>query len=258
MIKFQSFLSGSSGNCTFLTNDSTKILVDCGATGKYITDCLGRLGISPDSIDAILVTHEHRDHTSGVGVMSRKFQIPVYATAPTWEGMDAIVGGIQEENRKVVPANEDFAIKDLVIRPFDIPHDANNPVGYSFTDHDHKFTIATDIGHISDELLENLRGSEYIIIEANHDIEMLRTGRYPYYLKRRILGDRGHLSNDMCGRLCAMLAKEGTRAFWLGHLSKENNIPQLAYDTVNSILKEQKICVGSDVGLSVIPRYWLR
>lgn len=258
MIKFQSFLSGSSGNCTFVTNDDVNILVDCGASGKYITECLNRIDVTPQNIDAILVTHEHRDHTTGVGILSRKYNIPIFANEDTWLGMEPIIGTIKEENRKIIQPDKDFAIHDFVIHPFDIPHDANHPVGYGFCDHDQKFTIATDIGHISDELIGQLAGSDYLILEANHDIDMLRNGRYPYPLKRRILGDKGHLSNEMAAQVCVMLAKTGTKAFWLGHLSEENNLPALAYETVNCMLKEEKIAVGSDVSLSVIPRYWLR
>lgn len=257
MIKFQSFLSGSSGNCTYVTDDTTHLLVDCGATGKYITECLSRLGVHPSQISAILVTHEHRDHVSGVGVMSRKYGIPVLATEGTLAGMKNICGLFQP-HAETIRAGKEISVGSLSVRAFAIPHDAAEPVGYRFSDDNSTFTIATDLGHISDELTEELSGSDSIIIEANHDAELLRTGPYPYYLKRRIAGDRGHLSNDNCARLCAMLAKTGTRAFWLGHLSQENNVPTLAYETVKEILKQEGITVGSDVGLNVLSRYWLK
>ncbi len=258
MIKFQSFLSGSSGNCTFITNDETSVLVDCGATAKYITQCLARIGVEPGRIDAVLVTHEHRDHTSGVGVFSRKYHVPVFATEGTWRGMERITGVISDSYRQNLAAEKELKIGNLSVLPFHIPHDANHPVGFRFCSEAEIFTIATDLGHISDELVEYLTGSDSMIIEANHDLQMLRTGRYPYPLKRRILSDRGHLSNDSCGRLCAMLAKTGTKSFWLGHLSKENNVPTLAYETVKSILKQEGICAGVDVGLNVLPRFWLK
>lgn len=258
MIKFQSFLSGSSGNCTYVTNDSAHVLVDCGATGKYITQCLTRLGVDPGSIDAVLVTHEHRDHVAGAGVFSRKYRVPIIATDGTWGAMERITGSVSESERQNCRPGEEFTVGTLRVRPFSIPHDAGAPVGYRFSDTCDTFTIATDIGHISDELEENLSGSDSIIIEANHDLEMLRTGRYPYSLKRRILGERGHLSNDACGRLCAMLAKTGTKSFWLGHLSKENNVPSLAHEAVKQILNQEGISAGADVGLNVLPRYWLK
>ncbi len=257
MIKFQSLLSGSSGNCTYVTDDTTHLLVDCGATGKYITECLSRLGVHPSQISAILVTHEHRDHVSGVGVLSRKYGIPVLATEGTLSEMNGICGRFHSCADKISSGKE-ISIGSLSVRAFSIPHDAAEPVGYRFADDGSTFAIATDLGHISDELTEELTGSNSIIIEANHDSELLRTGPYPYYLKRRIAGERGHLSNDSCGHLCAMLAKTGTRAFWLGHLSQENNVPTLAYESVKSILEKEGIMVGTDVGLNVLSRYWLK
>ncbi len=257
MIKFQSFLSGSSGNCTYITDDNTHILVDCGATAKYISACLGRLGVEPTAIDAILVTHEHRDHVSGAGVFARKYSTPIIATDKTWSAMQAITGKIPESSMDNCASHKEFKIGTIDIRPFAIPHDASEPVGYRLTDKDGAFTVATDLGHISDELIDDLSGSDSIIIEANHDLEMLRTGVYPYYLKRRILGEKGHLSNDACARLCAMLAQSGTKSFWLGHLSKENNTPTLAFETVREILKKEGFSVGTDVGLGVLPANWL-
>ena len=258
MIKFQSFLSGSSGNCTYVTNDDTHILVDCGASGKYITACLRRLGLSADKIDAILVTHEHRDHVCGVGIMARKYNIPVIATLGTHQGMKSITGDFGERLAQYISAGEEIKIGTLSIRPFSIPHDANEPVGYRIFEEGSSLCIATDIGHISDELADELSGCDSIIIEANHDPEMLRTGRYPYHLKRRIAGERGHLANDTSARLCLMLAEKGTKSFWLGHLSRENNTPSLALETVKSVFKKAGINVGADIGLGVLPQYWLK
>lgn len=258
MIKFQSFLSGSSGNCTYVTNDETHLLVDCGATGKYIVQCLERLGIAPKQIHALLITHEHRDHIAGVGVLARKYHIPIYATEGTWKQLENICGAIPNDCRELCRPGKELNLSGLSALPFSIPHDAAEPVGYRFSDNGNHFSIATDIGHISDEITEQLAGSDSVIIEANHDLEMLRGGRYPYPLKQRILSENGHLSNDTCGRLCSMLAKRGTKSFWLGHLSQENNVPSLAYETVKSILQEEGMAVGSEVGLNVLPRYWLK
>jgi len=255
VIKFQSFLSGSSGNATFVTDDSVSLLVDCGANGKYITECMRRIGASPDNLSGILITHEHRDHICGAGVLSRKYNVPVYATAKTWEAIGDSIGAIREENRRITEKEMDFG--GLFVRSFSIPHDAGDPVGYSFLTDSHKFTIATDLGHITKELEENLSGSDAVIIEANHDVEMLRNGRYPFYLKKRILGENGHLSNDSCGHLCATLVKKGTCSIWLGHLSAENNLPAKAYETVAGILSENNITVGGGVSLNVLPRYWI-
>ena len=257
MIKFQSFLSGSSGNSTFLTDGKIKLLVDCGANGSYITECLKRININPEEVDAILISHSHRDHVSGAGVMSRRFNIPIYASDGTWENMTQLIGKISTENTKIISSGEKISFGEMDVSPFHIPHDACGSLAFRFETPQSKMAIATDIGHISDELFKNLTGCECVIIEANHDLEMLRNGRYPYYLKRRILSDTGHLSNVDSAKMCVMLAKNGTKSIWLGHLSNENNTPDLAYNTVKNALLEEGIKVGSGVGLNVLPRFWL-
>lgn len=257
MIRFQSFLSGSSGNSTFVTAGETEILVDCGANGKYIEECLKRIDRAPEKIAAILISHSHRDHVSGAGVLSRKYNIPVFASEETWKDMSQITGKIQPENMRIISENEKISLGELEITPFPTPHDALGSVAYRIESEKTKMAIATDIGHISDELLENLSGCDFLIIEANHDVELLRNGRYPYYLKRRILSPNGHLSNEDSARLCAMLFSSGTKAFWLGHLSHENNTPELAYNTVKATLEEAGIKVGTDVALNVLPRFWI-
>lgn len=255
VIKFQSFLSGSSGNCTFITDDETYLLVDSGAGGKYITECMQRLGIHPAALSGILLTHEHRDHIAGAGVLSRRFNLPVYATSKTWEAIGDSLGSFAPENKRITEPDMRFGA--MTVHAFSIPHDATDPVAYSFTCDGDKFTIATDMGEVTDTVLENIEGSHAVIIEANHDITMLQNGRYPYPLKKRILGRYGHLSNEACGRLCVRLAQSGTCAFWLGHLSAENNKPPLAYDTVASILQDASLSVGGGLALNVLPRYWI-
>ncbi len=255
MIKFQSFLSSSAGNATFVTDDTVHLLVDCGAGCNYITECLRRIGVAPESLSGILITHEHRDHIAGAGIFSRKYNIPVYATEKTWAAMENIVGNILPKNRRLTENSLQFG--NLTVNSFSIPHDAADPVGYSFISENEKFTIATDLGHITDELLKNLSGSTSVIIEANHDVEMLKTGPYPYFLKQRILGDRGHLSNALCGKLCALLAKTGTKAFWLGHLSEKNNEPMLAYHTVLNAMEEESIRLDDGLSLNVLPMHWI-
>lgn len=158
---------------------------------------------------------------------------------------------------KVLDLNVDTFFGDVKIKPFFIPHDAKDTLAYRFETEDSKMAIATDIGHLSDEIFENISGCDFVIIEANHDLEMLRNGKYPYYLKQRIMSDTGHLSNSDCGRLCTMLAKTGTKSFWLGHLSNENNTCTLAYNTVKETLLSSGINVGTDVFLNVLPRFWI-
>ncbi len=257
MIKFQSFLSGSSGNSTFVTDGESKILVDCGANGKYIEECLERIDVEANDINAILISHAHRDHVFGVGVLSRRFDIPIYASEDTWDEMLSIIGNIKEKNIKIIKSDEQLKLGNMTIKPFSIPHDAKGALAYRIEGIDSKMAIATDIGHISDELFENLSGCDFIIIEANHDLEMLRNGRYPYYLKKRIMSDKGHLSNEDSAKLCTMLAKAGTKSFWLGHLSNENNTPHIAYNAVKDAFERAGISVGTDVCLNVLPRFWI-
>ncbi len=252
MIKFQSFLSGSSGNATFVTDDHVHFLVDCGAGGRYITECMRRIGISPSELSGIFITHEHHDHIAGAGILSRKFGIPIYATEKTWDAMENALGNILPHNKRILEGSLDF---DTVrVSFFPIPHDAADPVGYSFETLDGKFSIATDMGHISETVMAHIKGSDSVILEANHDVEMLQKGPYPFHLKKRILGDKGHLSNELCGKMCVSLAKTGTKAVWLGHLSGENNRPELAFETVSAVLKEENV---NGLSLNVLPKQWI-
>ncbi len=257
MIKFQSFLSSSSGNSTFVTDDEHSILIDCGAAGSYIEKCLMRLGADGKSLSGIFLTHAHTDHIAAAGILSRKYNLPLYATEATFQKGAKQIGVIEKANRKVVAPGEDIVFGNLTVHVFSIPHDAEGSVSYTVSDRESKFGIATDSGYVSDEIIENLTGCETVIVESNHDVEMLRQGPYPFPLKRRILGDGGHLSNDLCGELCVTLAKAGTKAFWLGHLSEHNNLPELAYTCVKSALSQNGFSVGADVALNVIPKYWI-
>lgn len=257
MVKFQSFLSSSSGNSTFITDDHTNILIDCGATGSYIEKCLRRLGTDGTHLSGIFITHAHTDHIAAAGVLSRKFDLPLYATAGTFSNGMRQIGMVADHNLRTIESEQDISVETLTVHSFSIPHDAEGAVSYTVTDGESKFGIATDSGYITDEILQNLKGCFAVIVESNHDVEMLKRGPYPYPLKKRILGDGGHLSNDMCGQLCAALAKCGTRAFWLGHLSDKNNLPELAYSCVSRVLAENGINVGCDVALNVIPKYWI-
>lgn len=257
MIKFQSFLSSSSGNATFLTDDETQILIDCGATGAYIERCLSCLGLTGETLSAIFLTHAHSDHVGSAGVLSRKFHLPVYATKGTFESASSKLGAIAPENKKVISPGDETSLGNMKIRTFSLPHDAEGAVSFTFSDEDGKFGIATDAGFVSDEMLEILAGSDTVIVEANHDIEMLKNGPYPFPLKKRILSDGGHLSNEACGALCVSLAKTGTKSFWLGHLSQHNNLPELAYGAVRKALMENGFAVGTDVAVNVLPKIWM-
>jgi phosphoribosyl 1,2-cyclic phosphodiesterase len=254
MVKVCSLFSGSSGNCIFISSGTTSLLVDAGVSGKRIEEAIVSIGECMDKVSAIIITHEHSDHISGAGILARRHKIPIYANEATWSAMKPFLGKLQPQFIKTTQINERFTVGDIEIVPFPIPHDAACPVGYNFFIEDKKFTVATDIGHVSNDLLAHLEKSLMILLESNHDIEMLKTGSYPWPLKKRIMGDYGHLCNELSGKVVAHLAEKGTKYFLLGHLSKENNFPELAYQTVCNALTEKCIVPNRDVYLDVAHR----
>lgn len=229
-----SISSGSSGNCIYIGSDKTSVLVDAGISGKKIENGLKTLDMSTKDIDGILVTHEHSDHICGLGVLARRYGIPIYGTAATIEALKGMtsLGKISEDLYHVVEADTAFTIGDITIDPFHIYHDAADPVGYRLENDGRKTAVATDMGHYDDYIIAKLTGLDTILLESNHDIRMLEAGRYPYYLKRRILGNDGHLSNESAGRLLGCLLHDDMKKVFLGHLSHENNYEALAFETV--------------------------
>ncbi len=254
MIKVCSLFSGSSGNCIFVSYNDTAILIDAGVSGRRIEAALAEIGESFDKIGGIFITHEHSDHITGAGILSRRHNIPIYANSTTWMAMRSTLGKLKPEFVHYIELGEAITVGDITVKPFSIPHDAVCPVGYNIFIDGKKLTIATDIGHMDSELLTNMEKSEMILLESNHDVEMLKTGRYPWPLKQRILGDNGHLCNDIAGQVVAHLAKCGTKRFLLGHLSKENNFPELAYQTVCNALMDMQINPNKDIYLEVALR----
>ena len=248
----RSLISGSSGNCSLLSYRNTNILVDCGMSGKRLDELLSELNLSGIDLDAILVTHEHIDHISGIGVASRKYNLPIYATEQTHLAMN--IGRISDENIKVIEPDRPFEIGTVTADAFSIPHDAADPVGYRFYCGKDKFSVATDIGTMTDELFDSISGSKAVILEANHDIDMLLNGSYSEPLKRRILGNFGHMSNELSAKTALALVNRGTTQIMLSHLSDENNTPELAYKTVSERLKNGGV-KDSDVQLIVANRY---
>lgn len=252
MLEFCSLYSGSSGNCLFVSTKSTKILVDCGVSGKKICDGLNSIDNSIENINAILITHEHSDHVQSLGMISKKYNIPVYANIETWQAMPKQKEKIDEKNINYFTNDEDFILNDLTIHPFSTPHDAANPCGFTIHDGKKKLSIATDLGHMDNFIIDNLEQSSFILLESNYDPEILKVSRYPFNLKRRIAGPSGHLSNETAGKTISVLMKKGLKEVMLGHLSKENNFPELAYQTVaeelmnnNSDINEIKLSVAS-------------
>lgn len=232
MLNFCSLYSGSSGNSLFVETQNTKLLVDAGVSCKKIENALQDIKVDPSSIDGILITHEHTDHVQGLGTLSRKFDLPVFVNQETLDAMPKQKDKIPDKNIKTFKISDKFEIGDLLIDPFSIPHDAANPCGFNIYKDDKKISIATDIGHMTNNILKSLEGSLFLMLEANYDPEVLRCSSYPFSLKSRIAGPTGHLPNEMAGKTISYLLKSGLKNAMLGHLSKESNFPELAYQTV--------------------------
>ena len=233
-MRLVSIASGSSGNCIYVGSDTTHVLVDAGVSNKKIEAGLNEIGVKGSELDAIVITHEHSDHVRGLGILARKHPVPIYSTKETIEEI-LNISGLGEYPRELLHPIEpdvDFAVGDLTIQAFRIDHDAANPVAYRLRCGRKSVAVATDMGHYDQYIIDHLQGLDALLLESNHDVRMLETGPYPYYLKRRILGDHGHLSNDNAGRLLNYLLHDNLKKILLGHLSKTNNYPELAYETV--------------------------
>lgn len=250
-IKFCSLSSGSSGNCQYIETSNSRILIDAGFSGKKIESLLSSIDVNPKSIDAILVTHEHIDHTMGVGILSRRYDIPIYANSKTWTGMHPIIKTVKEKNTKVFITNEFFELNDLSIHPFGISHDANEPVGYAIYHKNIKVSIITDTGWVTDSMKNNIKDSNLYFMESNHDIKMLREGKYPIHLKQRIMSNFGHLSNKDAGDVLVDVLSGNGEIVLLAHLSQDNNTPDIAYKTVRDIILEQGIDVDNNIKLEM-------
>lgn len=255
-MKFCSLYSGSSGNSIFVASEKTKILIDAGLPGKKIDEALNHIGQKTSELDGIFITHEHIDHIKGVGVLSRKYDIPIYAPYDTWISMKHIIGNIKDHNVKIMDRRSSVSINDLDISSFIIPHDAACPVGYTIHSNNKKASVATDFGTFTREIYDNIKESEIILIESNYNPQMLDMGPYPYKLKQRIKGIDGHLSNEDCAEAIIEVLKCGLQKnIILGHLSNTNNTPDLAELTVRDILSTNNIKIGSDVYLSMANRH---
>lgn len=255
MLKFCSLFSGSSGNSLFVQSDQSKLLIDCGASGKKICEALASINSSIEDIDAILITHEHSDHVQSLGLLSKKYNIPIYINEETFNALsNSQKDKINLNDINFFKNDNEFFLKDLTIKPFSIPHDAANPCGYNIHNGKRKISIATDLGHVNDNILDNLKNSSFILLEANYDPSILQVSKYPYMLKERIKGPKGHLSNETAGKLISALSNNELKEVMLGHLSKENNFPELAYQTVTEELMKNNIDLNN-LRLSVANRY---
>ena len=253
-LRFAPLFSGSSGNAIYVGTDRTNLLIDAGVSGSRVLDELKTVGVNPSDLDGILVTHEHSDHIKGVGVLARKLRVPIYATEGTWAGMETKLGKIPLNQQAIIQTESPFYIGDLDITAFPTPHDALEPCGFAFSNGCARFAIATDIGYAREGWMKYILGADAVLLEANYDPDMLTAGSYPFELKKRILSRKGHLSNDDAGAVAAKLVQSGAKQIILGHLSKENNFPELALRTVELILRQNGIDPESDLDLRVALR----
>lgn len=232
MARLCPLFSGSSGNSYYIGSRSAGLLIDAGRSARQLDNMLRLCGIDPLAIQGILVTHEHSDHVIGLRVFARKYGLPVFASAGTLSALGSTL-----EDVKTYPVETGLQLAGMTVDPFHTSHDCAEPMGFRVkTEDGRRFALSTDLGYLSEEVRESLLGTDLVVIESNHDPEMLRTGPYPYPLKQRILSDQGHLSNGACAGFLPELAKSGTKRFLLAHLSRENNSPALALETSLSSL----------------------
>lgn len=244
-VRFTVLSSGSTGNAMVVQTDEVKLLVDVGFSAKKMDALMKEREVAGSELDAILVTHEHSDHIKGLGAFARKYNLPIYANEKTWEELNRQIGEIADANKRVMETGtmQDFGM--LKVESFGISHDAAEPVGYCFYEGEQKLSLATDLGYMSSKVKEKITDSDALILETNHDVEMLRMGHYPWNIKRRILGDKGHLSNEAAGEALGDVMTGKTKSVYMAHLSRDHNMLDLARLTVNNLIEDRGISVES-------------
>lgn len=248
-MRFSVLASGSSGNAIYIENDEHSFLVDAGLSGRKMEELFASIGKNMSSLDGILVTHEHSDHIKGIGIVARKHKVPVYANEKTWNAMDGLVGAIPVEQRFHFDMDTVKTFGSIDIESFAVSHDAADPMFYVFHENGRKLSLITDTGYVSDRMKGIIQASDAYVFESNHDVGMLQMGRYPWSIKRRILSDVGHVSNeDAAVAMSEVLAEKPTRIY-LSHLSKDNNMKDLARMSVEQTLQTKGIIVGEYVDL---------
>ncbi|MGO4370228.1 MBL fold metallo-hydrolase [Paenibacillus sp. YIM B09110] len=240
-LRFTVLASGSTGNATIVQGSEKTVLVDAGLSMKKLDEVMREQGIAGHHIDALFVTHEHSDHIKGLGAFARKYELPIYANEATWGALERHVGNIAPEKRVIMETGEALDFGPMKVQSYPISHDAAEPVGYTFEERGEKLSLATDLGYVSEKVKRQIIDSDVLVLESNHDTEMLRMGRYPWNIKRRILSDVGHLSNVAAGEALCELMTDRTKRVYLAHLSLDHNVMDLAKLTVNSILEDHGI-----------------
>jgi len=252
---FATLASGSSGNAICVGEENRSLLVDCGIAAKRVLTNLEMIDIAAPQLEGIIITHEHSDHVKGAGALARKLKIPVYATAGIWQEIETVLGDINSEQKRII--DRDIYLAGMDVKLFPTSHDSRESYGLKITGKTHTLGIATDSGIVTEEMHRNLRGCDAYVVEANHDLETLWHGRYPYYLKKRVSGDAGHLSNVQLAEALTEWLGENTQKVVLAHLSEENNTPQMALSTVVEMLRNSQVkkkC--ANLKIRVAPRHY--
>jgi len=255
-LRFQSFGSGSSGNCYFIGNASNGLLIDAGLGVRSIRKCLRNLGLDFENLWGVFVTHDHADHIKAVGPIGEKHRVPIYSTHKVHEGIQRSYCVTEKlySSRKYIEKNETIQVGDFKVTAFHVSHDATDNVGYTVEYKEKIFTFATDLGFVSEDAAKHLERSNYMVLESNYDEQMLLKGSYPPHLRSRITADTGHLSNDQAGLFLSQIFNDRIKHIFLCHLSRENNIPELAYTTIQNYLEDKQVVVGKDVQLVTLDR----
>lgn len=257
-IRFSILASGSTGNAMIVESNDVTLLIDSGLSAKRVEQLMEERDTKGSELNGILITHEHADHIKGVGAIARKYDLPVYANEKTWEELNKQIGELADEKKVVMDTGSMLDFGSLKVESFGISHDAAEPVGYCFHDGEEKLSLATDLGYVSQRVKDKIGDSDVLILESNHDIEMLRIGRYPWNIKRRILSDLGHLSNDAAGEALCDLASSRTNRVYLAHLSRDHNMMDLARLTVNNILEDSGFDTKKEHQVRLMDTYYDR
>ncbi|HET7616275.1 MAG TPA: MBL fold metallo-hydrolase [Bacillales bacterium] len=248
-LRFSVLASGSTGNAVYVESDKQRLLIDCGLSGKKVNGLLEKIDCRPETLDGILVTHEHSDHIKGLGVFARRYKLPVYANEKTWKAMEGAIGEVASEQKFIFKTESVHTFGDINVETFGVSHDAAEPMFFTFHHEGRKLALATDLGYVSDRIKGTVKNADSFIFEANHDIDMLMSGRYPWNVKRRILGDLGHISNEDSAEALAEVIGDRTKRIYLAHLSRDNNLKELARLSVQQKLEERGIEVGRKLQL---------
>lgn len=240
-LHFSVLASGSTGNAFYIGTEKERLLVDAGLSGKQMDRLFQEVDVDPKTLSGILVTHEHSDHIKGLGILARKYNLPIYANEKTWDAMNHSLGKLTTDQKFHFETNTVQTFGDIDVESFGVSHDAAEPMFFTFHHNGQKVALVTDLGYVSERIQKTVMDADAYIFEANHDVEMLRMGRYPWSVKRRILGDSGHVSNEDCGLALSECITDKTKRVYLAHLSQDNNMKDLARMSVNQVLNERGI-----------------